>query len=91
MQGSDFENDERVGVLVARGVRTTDGAKLAFVDAWERRTRIALADGTGAPLPCLADLMLTKRFASRPKDLEDARLLQAMIDGVPESRRGRQP
>jgi hypothetical protein len=30
-------------------------------------------------IPSLADLILTKRFAARPKDIEDVRLLQTLL------------
>jgi hypothetical protein len=44
----------------------------------ESRQPIALADGVSVQLPAIADLILTKRFAPRPKDLEDIRLLEIL-------------
>jgi hypothetical protein len=76
-----LENDERVDVLVARSVPTTDGVAVAFDDIWPRRQTLQLADDANIALPSLDDLILTKRFAARPKDLEDIRLLQALRDG----------
>jgi hypothetical protein len=38
---------------------------------------------TPVTIPSLADLILTKRFASRPKDAEDIRLLQTLLTDEP--------
>jgi hypothetical protein len=72
------ENDEHVDVLVARSVPTTDGVRVVFDNVWERRTAIVLNEGVGVSVPAIPDLILTKRFASRPKDLEDIRLLTVL-------------
>jgi hypothetical protein len=73
-----LENDERVDVLVARSVPTTDGVRVAFEDLWERRRLLTLGPAVEVAVPTLDDLILTKRFASRPKDLEDIRLLEVL-------------
>jgi hypothetical protein len=79
-----LENDERVDVLVARSVPTTDGVRVAFDDLWERRRLLAVGPDVEVAVPTLDDLILTKQFASRPKDLEDIRLLEALRSEVPE-------
>ena len=79
-----LENDERVDVLVARSVPTTDGVRVAFEDLWERRRLLAVAPDVELAVPTLDDLILTKRFASRPKDLEDIRLLEVLRSEEPE-------
>jgi hypothetical protein len=73
-----LENDERVDVLVARTVPTVDGLRVAFDDVWSRRRALEVAAGAAIAMPALDDLILTKRFAGRPKDLEDIRLLEAL-------------
>ena len=73
-----LENDEHIDVLLARSVPTVDGATAVFDDIWTRRQAISLAAGIDIVLPSLADLIITKRFASRPKDLEDIRLLEIL-------------
>lgn len=78
-----LENDEHVGVLVARAVPTIDGVRVAFDDVWNRRRSVSLAEGAGVPLPSLDDLIATKRFAGRPKDLEDIRLLEVLRGDKP--------
>lgn len=78
-----LENDEHVDVLVARSVPTVDGVDVAFDDVWERRQAIALAPNVAAQVPSIDDLILTKRFANRPKDLEDIRLLNILRDERP--------
>jgi hypothetical protein len=71
-----LENDERVDVLVARTVPTVDG--VGFDDVWNRRRALEVAPGVTLAVPELDDLILTKRFGSRPKDLEDIRLIEAL-------------
>ena len=73
-----LENDEHVDVLVARSVPTTEGVNVPFEEVWARRRPIALGDHVEVQLPAIDDLILTKRFASRPKDLEDIRLLNIL-------------
>ncbi len=76
-----LENDERIDVLVARSVPTVDGRPTDFEDLWSRRVTFELKPGITVQLPSLADLITTKRFAARPKDLEDIRLLESLRDG----------
>jgi hypothetical protein len=73
-----LENDEKVDVIVARSVPTVDGVRVSFDDLWERRATISLAPDVEVALPTLEDLILTKRFAARPKDAEDIRMLEAL-------------
>jgi hypothetical protein len=73
-----LENLEKVDVLVARAVPTVDGVDVSFTDVWSRRRKIELALGVRVVLPSLDDLILTKRFGARPKDLEDIRLLEVL-------------
>ena len=55
-----------------------DGVTAAFDEIWTRRQMMSLAAGIDVVLPSLADLVVTKRFASRPRDLEDIRLLEIL-------------
>ena len=73
-----LENDEHIDVLVARAVPTVEGQRVAFDDVWERRRWVPLTTDVAVCLPSHADLILTKRFAARPKDLEDIRLLSVI-------------
>jgi hypothetical protein len=73
-----LQNDEHVDVLVARSVPTTDGVAVHFDDLWNRRVGLTLAPGIDVQIPSVEDLILTKRFAARPKDLEDIRLLRVL-------------
>jgi len=74
-----LENDEHVDVLATRSVPTVDGATVAFDDLWIRRQTLHLDPDTPIIVPALADLILTKQFAARPKDIEDIRLLQTLL------------
>jgi hypothetical protein len=73
-----LENDERVDVLVARSLSTVDGVRVAFDEVWVRRRPLEIRPGITVTVPALDDLILTKRFGGRPKDLEDIRLLEAL-------------
>lgn len=72
------ENDEHVDVLIARSLTTADGVQVNFEDVWGRRQTVRLAPGIEVHRPAIDDLILTKRFADRPKDLEDIRLLRIL-------------
>src|SRR4051812_42129589 len=76
-----LENDEHVDVMVARAVPTVDGTRVAFDDVWARHQLLALTEQIEIALPSLDDLIATKRFAARPRDLEDIRLLNALKEG----------
>lgn len=76
-----LENDEHVDVLVARAVTAKSGDVVTHAGVWTRRREIAFAPGVHVSLPCLDDLILTKRFAQRPKDLEDIRMLETLRAG----------
>ena len=73
-----LQNDETVDVLVARSVPTVDGRTLTFENLWTRRRSVALMQGLSLWIPALDDLIATKRVGSRPKDLEDIRLLETL-------------
>ena len=73
-----IENDERVDVLVARSVPTKDGVRVAFDEVWPRRRELPISPAVVVAVPSIDDLILTKRFGARPKDLEDIRLLEAL-------------
>jgi hypothetical protein len=73
-----LENDEHVDVIVARFATTVDGQKVLLEDLWARRVSLPLSPGASLEIPCLDDLIATKRFGRRPKDLEDIRLLQGL-------------
>ncbi len=78
-----LENDEHVDVLLARAVPTVDGVRIAFDELWERRRILTFSEQASVAVPSLDDLIATKRFAARPKDLEDIRLLEALRSREP--------
>ena len=73
-----IENGERIDVLVARSASTPDGTRLDFEAAWSRRRAIEIAVGLEVHIPCLDDLITTKRCSSRPKDVTDIQYLEAI-------------
>jgi hypothetical protein len=79
-----LENDEHVDVLVARSIPAGIGNVVEFENLWQRRRAVRLADGVEVQIPAIPDLILTKRIGSRPKDLEDIRLLEVLQEEEPE-------
>jgi hypothetical protein len=73
-----LQNGEHVDVLVARAVPTVDGPTASFEEPWSRRVSIDLGSDVAVSIPSIDNLILTKRFANRPKDLEDVRLLRIL-------------
>jgi len=73
-------NDEHVDVLVARSVPTVDGVTVSMEDVWARRQQVRYADDVQVAIPTIDDLILTKRFAARAKDLQDIRFLESLRD-----------
>jgi hypothetical protein len=73
-----LQNDETIDVLVARAMTTVDGAKVIFDDIWARRRSVRSAGAASVAIPSIPDLIATKRFAGRPKDAEDVRLLEVL-------------
>lgn len=73
-----IENGERIDVLVARFATTKDGVRLSFDDAWSRRQPIEIAPALTVALPSIQDLITTKLWSARPKDLADKQLLEAL-------------
>lgn len=71
------ENGEHVDVMIAREMRSAPQAPIAFDEVWSRRATIRI-HGVDVALPSIADLIAMKTMASRPKDLEDIRLLTAL-------------
>jgi hypothetical protein len=73
-----LEGDERVDVLVARQASTKDGVPLHFDDAWTRRQIVTYSPGVSLVVPAIDDLILTKRWSLRPKDVDDIELLRKL-------------
>lgn len=76
-----LEGDERVDVLVARRASTKDGIPLRFEDAWARRIAVPYSASVSLSLPDIDDLILTKRWSMRPKDVSDIELLEKLKQG----------
>lgn len=73
-----LEGDEHVDVLVAKQASTKDGVVLTFDAAWSRRRRVPYAPGVAVDVPSIDDLILTKRWSLRPKDVSDIELLEQL-------------
>ncbi len=73
-----LEDGEHVDVFVARSIPTVDGIQVGFEDLWRRRQRVAYTATLALHLPSLDDLILTKRFGARKRDIGDIEHLQAL-------------
>jgi hypothetical protein len=73
-----LENGEHIDVLLSRSRASAKGDALSFEDAWARRERVALGEGIFIALPCIEDLIRTKEWAMRAKDIGDIQLLEAL-------------
>lgn len=75
-----LENGERIDVLVARFASTKDGTtRLDFDVAWSRRQFVEIATGLSVALPSVSDLITTKRWSARQKDIGDIQLLETLL------------
>lgn len=72
------EGDEHIDVLVARQASTKDGIALRFEDAWSRRRTLTYSAAVSLVVPCIEDLILTKRWSLRPKDVADIEMLEKL-------------
>jgi len=72
-----LENDEHVDVLIARAATTVTGEKLTFDDAWSRRQTVRCGAADVA-LPSLDDLIMTKRWSMREKDVVDIQFIERL-------------
>ena len=73
-----LENGEHVDVMVARAKTDSEGRALDFESAWSRRQTIDVAPGVAIHLPSLEDLITTKRWASRPRDILDIQYIEQL-------------
>ncbi len=78
-----IENGEHIDVMLAREKTTPHGVAVSFDAVWARRTKIAVGR-TSADVPTVEDLILTKEWGARAKDIADIQLLRALAN------RGRQ-
>lgn len=68
-------------VLVAQQASTKDGVPLRFDDAWARRTSLRYTPTVPLLVPCIDDMILTKRWSLRPKDVDDIAMLEKLKQG----------
>ncbi len=73
-----LEDGEHIDVLISRSRTAPDGTFLDFEGAWGRRQSIDIGPGLSIFLPSIADLITTKLWGSRPKDLIDIEHLEAL-------------
>jgi hypothetical protein len=73
-----IENGERIDVMVARAATAPGGESLTFGEAWARRVPLQVAPGVAVFLPCVDDLIVTKRWGGRPRDLADIEWLKLL-------------
>jgi hypothetical protein len=72
-----IENGEHIDVLIGRSRTTVAGEVLTFDDAWARKQTVPFGP-TELMLPSIEDLIRTKSWAMRAKDVADIQLLEAL-------------
>jgi hypothetical protein len=72
-----LENSQHIDVMISRS-QGADGSLLAFEDAWQRRRAIRVPGGQ-VFTPCTRDLIKTKQWAMRPRDLVDIDWLTVLL------------
>jgi hypothetical protein len=73
-----LENSVHVDVLVARSASTKDGVRVTFDEVWARREDMRYGESVTLAVPCIDDLILTKRWSMRDKDVADIHLLETL-------------
>lgn len=74
-----LEGDEHVDVVVARSTPTRDtGEIVSFEAVWEAREQLTYRGSTTIAVPCLDDLIRTKKWGLRARDLPDIEQLEAL-------------
>jgi hypothetical protein len=74
-----LENDEHVDVLVARRQSTKDGEVVTFDDVWARRRIERYRGGSAIAVPSIEDLIRTKKWSLRQKDIADIQMLEGLL------------
>ena len=78
-----LENSQHIDVMVARARSGAAGLALSFDDAWAARQTIEIGPSLTAYLPSIPHLIITKRWASRPRDLVDIEWLTLLSQRSP--------
>lgn len=73
-----LENDVAVDVFCAKHFSIGKGKKLSFNDLYDKRNVAEGETGLQINLPSIDDLLALKKIASRPKDIEDIKYLEAL-------------
>jgi hypothetical protein len=79
-----LENSQHIDVMISRS-QGADASNLAFEDAWQRRRAIRVPGGE-VFAPCTRDLIKTKQWAMRPRDLVDIDWLTVLLGAEEGSR-----
>lgn len=80
-----LENDEHVDVLIASRVSTREEPPdhVHFDEVWSRRQIVSYVNDLGVAVPSIQDLIRTKRFGMRRKDVIDIGMLEALAKETP--------
>ncbi len=78
-----IENGEHIDVMVARAHTTADGDTVTFDEVWSRKVSVPIRGAVRVDIPKLEDLIRTKRWAMRAKDVADIQMLEALRRGEP--------
>ncbi len=73
-----LENGERVDVLIAQTAFTQRGKAIHFSEVWDRRQELP-GIAMRVMLPAVTDLISTKEWSMRAKDLQDIDWLKTLL------------
>jgi hypothetical protein len=73
-----IENGEHIDVMLARAHTTSEGDIVTFDDVWAHRVSVPVAADVSLNVPRVRDLIRTKKWGMRAKDIADIQLLEAL-------------
>ncbi len=76
MEAAELDEEGLLSTIARSGVRA-----LRFDDAWTRRTSLPYTPAVPLVVPCIDDMILTKRWSLRPKDVDDIAMLEKLKQG----------
>ncbi len=77
-----LENSEHIDVVVAKAQTTPDGDVVSFDEVWKNKVSVSVGRNVSIGIPRVEDLIRTKRWAMRAKDVTDIQLLEALKNGA---------
>ncbi len=84
-----YADNMKVDVFRARKYSLAEGGFLVFEDMYARRRVFSTKDGFAVTVPCLEDLKKSKLARNSPKDREDLKYIEVLLEQLPGAPRSR--